>query len=171
MPNLCSKPCTVAHDSVTGMLESNRDVLKFWNQKQTTFGDLHYTCDIVYSCTATHTAKALEQRFGMLTECSYRPGGVIYSTSPITFSLQVVDLLFVLFVFFIVRKILRLQSEAEEMTPDQITTKIKLYEQLGDICAHSEVAFYSAAIHFYSIEVGSYPSVCKPPLYVHVLHG
>lgn len=68
--------------------------------------------------------------------------------------LNVVDLIFVPCWFFIARKILRLQSEAEEMTPNQLTTKIKLYEQLGDMCAHSEVGFYSAAIHFYSAEVG-----------------
>ena len=82
----------------------------------------------------------------------------------ITFILQV--FLFTKWFYFVVRKILQLQSDAEEMTPNQIIAKIKLYEQLGDICAHSEVGFYSAAIHFYSVEVGSYPALHKLHVYV-----
>ena len=80
MPNLCSKPWWCIRSlrySVTGMLESNREVLKYWNQKQTAFPDLHYTCDTEYSCIATRTAKALKQMFGMLTQYSYRPGGFL----------------------------------------------------------------------------------------------
>ena len=54
------------------MLESNHDALKFWNEKQTAFRNLQYTCNNVYSYIATHIAKALERKFSMLTEYSYR---------------------------------------------------------------------------------------------------
>ena len=68
VPSLSGVHVYSSRYSVTGMLESNGDALKFWNQKKTTIRDLHYTCDTVYSCIATYTSKALEQRFSMFIE-------------------------------------------------------------------------------------------------------
>ena len=56
------------------------------------------------------------------------------------------------------------------MTPDYISAKMKLYDKLGDICAHTDVEFYSAAILFYSIEVGVYCLLHDDFVYMHILH-
>ena len=51
---------------------------------------------------------------------------------------------------------LRLSSDATNVPVDCVEEKIKLYDQLGDICAHKDLQFYNAAIKFYKMEVNSF---------------
>ena len=73
---------------------------------------------------------------------------------------------------FIVCKVLHLSSNATNVPVDYVEDKMKLYDQLGDMCAHKNVQFYNAAIKFYKMEVNflSYISTALPFFYTSIIH-
>ena len=67
---------------------------------------------------------------------------------------------------------LRLSSDATNVPVDCVEERMKLYDQLGDICAHKDLQFYNAAIKFYKMEVNFcliYQQLCRF-IYAFIIH-
>ena len=56
-------------------------------------------------------------------------------------------------VIFIVNKVLSLSDAVTSGVYSDISERIKVYDRLGDMCAHGDYQFYEAAVKFYQMEV------------------
>ena len=67
--------------------------------------------------------------------------------------LKLFDICYLYVSFFIVSKVLSLSDAVTSGVYSDISERIKVYDRLGDMCAHGDYQFYEAAVKFYQMEV------------------